>query len=285
MGKQPRKIQPTTMVDIVIPVYGNYEFVEKNLEFIRQSAGKLPYSVYITDDCSPNYKQEGIAFWEKIRKTYPEIKGLLVHKHNTGYGKSVNDAAKLGNSPYILIQNNDILLIGETLQYMVQCLEENKEVGITFPKLLFFPNSQQQHKPAGKIQHAGIVFDIRGNPYHIFLGWDADHPFVNTIKDYNACTGACYMVRRELWDKIGGYDVSYGKGYYEDIDFCLKVRLSSYKIRYLPMAVGYHYTNATSEKFGVEAFGGNESIQRNNFIFHRKWENKIPFDEFIYSAT
>lgn len=268
--------------DVAIPVYSNYEFIIKNLEFLRTSAGGLKYNVYITDDCSPDYKSVGEALWKQVRQDFPEVKSILVHRQNTGYGKSVNDAAHLGKAPFILILNSDILLLPESIKFMIDHMRGAQEVGITFPKLLFFPNSPQSHKPAGKIQHCGIVFDINGNPYHNMIGWEADHPFVNSVKDYNACTGACFIIRRKIWEKLNGYDLSYGKGYFEDVDLCLKVRLEKYLIRYLPMSVGYHFTNASTDKFGVEAFG--DIINRNNYIFKQKWEKRIPYDEFILNA-
>ena len=279
--KQQNQVKENSAaVDVVIPVYGNYEFLPKGLELLKDAFNGVSYKVWFVDDSSPEYLTTGKEIWKELKLKYPEIGSVLVHNQNTGYPKSVNDGAALGKAPYLLILNSDVMLSKMSAFFMYTHMESNQEVGIAFPKLLFFPNSNDARRPASKIQHAGVVFDIEAMPYHIFVGWNPDHPFVNSIKDFNACTGAAFMIRRDLWRKLGGYDLAYGRGTYEDMDLSLRVRMTGNKVRYLPMSVGFHFTNASLTKYGVGF-----PINQNRQIFLQKFGDKIPYDEIVFSST
>lgn len=280
MSKKKYTKEPEVLVDVVIPVYGNYEFLPKGLELLKEAFSGVPYKVWYVDDYSPEYETVGKDFWRQFKLEHPEIGSVLVHRQNTGYPKSVNDGVAMGKAKYLLVLNSDVYFTTMAVKFMVSHMEQNEDVAIAFPKLLFFPNSSDQRRPAAKIQHAGVVFDIDAMPYHIFIGWEPNHPFVNTIKDYNACTGAAFMTRRDLWRKIGGYDLIYGRGTYEDMDLCMRVRLLGGKIRYLPMSVGFHFTNASFEKYQVGF-----PVNQNRDIFLQKFKDHIPYDEFIFSST
>ena len=81
-------------------------------------------------------------------------------------------------------------------------------------------------------------------------------------------TGACFSIRRDLFNKLGGWDRVYGKGTYEDSDLCMKVRQSGSRVFLDAEAQGYHYVGATAEK-RQEPF----PLQQNKQIFMSRWQN------------
>jgi len=101
---------------------------------------------------------------------------------------------------------------------------------IIIPEDLGDLESNPNVRPKGKVQHVGISMNIRAEAHHIFLGWDADHPKVNAMRDVDLVTGAAMMIRRSVWNKVGGFLEAYGIGQYEDIDFCLSARSLGYGI-------------------------------------------------------
>lgn len=265
-------------VDVVIPVYGNFEAVKANISALNENTENVKFQIFLVDDASPDYHPNGNAFYE-YAKTMPNVAKVIRHVKNTGFPQTVNDGAAAGNSKYILVLNSDVILQKNALDILVTQLDNNSDIGITFPKLIFFPNSADPARPGGKVQHAGIVFDIQGRPYHIYNGWNPEHPMVNVVRDMNAATGACLLIRRSLWNEIGGFDTVYSPGTFEDIQFCLQVRQLRYRIRYLPQSLGFHFTGMSAEK------SGGFPLNRNGNIFRARFGDNIPYDEFLYAGV
>ncbi|MBU1660119.1 MAG: glycosyltransferase, partial [Chloroflexi bacterium] len=113
------------------------------------------------------------------------------------------------------------------------------EVGVVGAKLL---------RPNGKIQHAGMIVGLMGHASHIFEDCD-DHVYthfgsVDWYRDYQAVTGACMAVRRNIFEELQGFDETYIVGY-GDIDFCLRSIDAGYRVVYTPFAVLLHYEGGT----------------------------------------
>jgi len=132
---------------------------------------------------------------------------------------------------------------------------------------------------AGKVQHAGVARNDEGVPYHPFLGWDADVPDVNTEREVNAVTGACYLVRRKVWDELGGWDPIFERGVYEDVDFCWQSRKHGYLVQYRPQACLYHYSSASEGVDGKHLLYDkrNENLAR----LMSKWQ-PLKSDEILF---
>lgn len=128
-------------------------------------------------------------------------------------------------------------------------------------------------------QHIGIVYNILLQPYHLCSGWEGNHPITEQVRDVNAVTGACFLIRRNIWQQLKGFALDYGKGTFEDLDLCTRVRMMGYGIRVLPQAVGYHQANLS-----VMAAGEGYPMDRNARIFAAKFETIIPYDDWLHSG-
>lgn len=264
-------------IDVVIPVYSNFEVVEQTIKHLNANSPGIKFGIYLVDDCSPDFNPKGRDFYERA-KDFPNVIKVIRHMKNMGFPATVNDGVKEGNSKYILILNSDVYLMAGALEVLKIQLDANSDIAITAPVLSFFPDSPDPARPAGKVQHAGIVFDINGQPYHIFNGWSREHPFINVVRDVNAVTGACMLVRRSLFEEVGGFDPLYEKGTFEDVDLCLRFRMLGYKIRVLPQANGYHAT-------GISAMKANGfPLARNSNLFRARFGDSIPYDDFIFAG-
>jgi GT2 family glycosyltransferase len=113
------------------------------------------------------------------------------------------------------------------------------EVGIVGPKLLY---------EDGSIQHAGVVTGIGGTAGHAFKHLPADHAgyfgIAQVVRNCSAVTGACLMVRRDVFEAVGGFDEQYEVAY-SDVDFCLAVLDRGLRVLYTPHAVLGHHECAT----------------------------------------
>lgn len=273
------KNDKATDVDICIPVYGNYKMLMDTLSQLPMACQKYKYKIYIVDDCSPDYEQNGKAIYDIIEKSIPGIEKIVKNKVNSGFPKTANSAVTLGGARNLVILSTDVFMFDGAIDRLVDEIEQHKDVGIVAPKLLFPNKPNTPDRPAGKVQHAGLVFGVDGRPYHLFSGWDSDHPFVNTVKDLNAVTGAILVMRRDVFIKAGGFDIDFGRGTFEDIVLCFKVKIMGLKVRYLPDAVGYHYVGASAMMYNAAY-----PMDRNYNIFKAKYGELVPLDDFLYAG-
>jgi len=161
----------------------------------------------------------------------------------------------------LVFLNNDTVPHRGWLEALVNSIEENPGVGAAGSLLLF---------PDNRVQHAGVVFDFSCTPYHIYADCDSQIECVNTSREINAVTGACLLVRREAFDKVGGFDESY-LNCLEDIDLCMKLRHNKYKIIYCPGSKVTHFESRS------ETRRENEQAAKNLFL--ERWEKEIKQDD------
>lgn len=152
-----------------------------------------------------------------------------------------NVAARETIGEHLLFLNDDTEVINaEWLTAMVE-QAERAEVGAVGAKLLY---------PDGRIQHAGIILGAGGAASHAHRGVDGfsgagylNYP--NVIRNYNAVTAACLMMRRAVFFGTGGFDENRFAVSYNDVDLCLRLRRAGYLIVYTPYAQLYHHESAT----------------------------------------
>jgi GT2 family glycosyltransferase len=141
-----------------------------------------------------------------------------------------NYAVAHTDSPWLLFLNANVEAIGpDWLTIMAEYLERS-ETGAVGPRLV---------NPDGTIEHAGLVLGVNGIAQSAFRGFPAEHPGVNRqlqmTRNYSAVSGACLMVRRDVFQQIGGFDEQLA-GVLADVDLCLKMRRAGYLIVYTPLA-------------------------------------------------
>lgn len=263
-------------VSVIIPVYGHLDALDNDIKAAKSAADNLNLEFILVDDVSPDLKPE---IYRELQAKHPEIKHIKYRKKNGGYGAAVNDGAKLALAPTLLVHSTDVVLQPSAIKIMHEQLTNNDDIGVTFPMLLFFPNSKDMGRPAGKIQAAGVCFDFDQNPLHIFVGWEPTHPFANRVKDFNAFTGAVFLIKTQLFRQIGGFDEGYGRGTWEDMALSMEVRMRNFKCRYLPQAKGFHYVGASAERYNVPF-----PVNENSLRFKQKYGKIIPYDYFLYAG-
>lgn len=234
------------------------------------ACGAVIYHIYIVDNASEIEPRD-----ECYKALDLQHHTVAVFTQNAGFPMACNYGVKLGKSPFVLLLNSDCYMKPGSLQKMVEVISHDKDIGVVGAKLVF-PELDYYDKarPAGKIQHAGLSYDIQGVPQHIFVGWDANHPKANIPCIVPAVTGACLMTRREIWDQVGGFYEGYGLGTYEDIDFCTAVRSIPKKVWYEPTVVGEHMAGGTAINEKI-----NFPLTRNKFIFMGRWASYIYWSD------
>ena len=241
------------LVSIIIPLYNKVEFTKKCIENLSCNTVYKPYEVIIINNASSDGTAE---FLESIKG---DVK-IVTNDTNLGFSRSNNQGAKEARGKYLLFLNNDTIPQPGWLENMVKIMRERPDVAVVGSKLIY---------PNNTIQHAGVVFDVSEfalHIAHIYKGIDRDHKAVNHIREMNAVTAACMLVKKDFFLSIGMFDEGFMNGY-EDVDLCLRVRALGHKIIYTPESELYHYEETTE---GRHSYG-----ERNHRHFLSKWQGKI----------
>jgi O-antigen biosynthesis protein len=267
---------PTALVDIVLPIYGRFDLLAQCLDAIPEAAGDLPYNIVLVDNNTPE-KEVADNFYKSISESIQNV-FIIRNKENMGFPYACNQGAKRKFSPLLYFLNSDVILKKDAIVNLVKAMDDPK-IGIVGTKLVF-PDSATGLKqdtairPAGKVQHVGLCTNIRGDFYHVFIGWSPDHPKVMKVWEVYAVTGAALMTRRKLFDQVGGFYLGYGLGTYEDLDYCLAVRELGYNVIISQEAVGTHHTGATAEYYKMPY-----PMDQNRLIFMSRWAKSLNYTE------
>ena len=143
---------------------------------------------------------------------------------------------------------------------MIDLADKDPKAGVVGSKLLY---------PDGKIQHIGIAFSGNLVPRHIYRGFPPNISPAGISREYQAVTGACLLLRKELFFQIGGMDEIY-KNSYEDLDLCMKVRSLGLRVLYCPDSLVYHFE-------GMSA-GRHVQDYRNAAFFKARWDGHVELD-------
>jgi GT2 family glycosyltransferase len=146
-----------------------------------------------------------------------------------------------------------------------------QEVGAVGAKLIY---------PNNTIQHAGVIIGLNGIANHAFCFNPADdHGYfgqANVIKNCSAVTGACLMIRKELYRELGGLDENNLKVAFNDIDLCLRLGEKGYSIVYTPYAKLYHHESLSR--------GREVSLQEIDYM-QKKYSNIINGGDPFYNPN
>lgn len=224
------------LVSVIIANKDHREDLMRCAESLEQESEYKNLEILIVENNSVS--EEIFAYYDQVQRQYDNVR-VLRYEKEFNYADIQNYAAVRAKGDYLLLLNNDTWLerpesIREMLGY---CMRD--EVGIVGAKLLY---------PDDTIQHAGVIVGLGGVADHAFTGMDKDEPGyccrALCAQEYSAVTAACLMVKKSVYNAVGGMDVEL-KVAFNDVDFCLRVKEAGHKIIYNPFAVWYHDESKT----------------------------------------
>ena len=237
------QVQGNPKVSIVIPNKDEKETLKKCLESIWQKTTYSNYEIILVENNSTT---------REIRDYYQELDGkngvrVVYWDKEFNYSAINNFGISYAKGEYILCLNNDITVISP--EWMEELLAncQRPEVGIVGARLYY---------PDNTIQHAGIVLGMGGCAGSLFVGLARSRGgYLHKAalqQDLSAVTAACFMVKKETFEKVGGFEEKLAVAF-NDVDFCLKVRHAGYLVVYDPYAELYHHESKTRGYENTEA--------------------------------
>ncbi len=250
----PWSINPK--VSIIIPVYNEFHYTYCCLKSILKNSGDDSYEVIIADDCSTDLTKE-------IKKIVENI-SVVTTKENVRFLLNCNNAAKHAKGKYILFLNNDTQVQDNWLSPLIELIESDDKIGMVGSKLIY---------PDGMLQEAGGILWKDGSAWNYGNRKNPSDPEYNYVKEADYISGAAIMIRRKLWNKIGGFDKDFAPAYYEDTDLAFEVRKHGYKVMYQPLSMVVHFEGVSN---GTDIENGQKQYQQVNCQkFYDKWKNVL----------
>jgi GT2 family glycosyltransferase len=223
-------------VSIIIPLYNRIDLVEQQLaEFTQDPEIREADLIYVLD--SPEQEDELIDLVGRLFPIYEVPLRVAVLQRNVGFANANNAGASIARSPLLLLMNSDVLPDRPGwLSNMASFYESTPRMGALGPKLLY---------EDGSIQHAGMHFhqpigSSLWQDAHYFRGLHRAFPGANVARPVPLISGACLMIARELYEKLGGLQARYVQGDYEDSDLCMRLNELGLETWYLPEAELFH---------------------------------------------
>ena len=236
-----RNIEGEPLVSIIIPFKDKVDILKPCLDSIITKSTWKNYEILLVNNRSEllettEYLQElAVRIKADESQKLPRMQ-ILNYDRPFNFSAINNFAARQASGQYLILLNNDTEVITPD---WIECMLEHAQrpdVGAVGVKLLY---------PENKVQHAGVLIGIGGIANHAFLKQEAfENGYfgqINVIKNYSAVTGACMMVSKNIYQKMGGLDEENLGVAFNDVDFCLRLRGKGYLIVYTPYAQLYHY--------------------------------------------
>jgi GT2 family glycosyltransferase len=234
---------------IIIPSYNGKEMLIGCVQSIREYTN-LPYEIIVVDNGS-NDGTVDFCLKEKIR--------FISIPDNRGFPIACNLGMKISTGDTLLLLNNDIVVSHNWLSNQLACLYSSDEIGIVGPYTNYASGKQMLQPTYDPINIQ--QFHEKALQYN--------KPNSQMWQPLERIVGLCFLIKRQLFAKIGYLDEQFSPGHYEDDDYCYRARKAGYKLMIAGDVMIHHYGSASFHQQDPEKLQG--LINRNHKNFISKW--------------
>lgn len=268
------EIDGNPLISVIIPNKDHTDDLDICLKSLYEKSSYKNFEVIIVENNST--EKETFEYYEAIAQKHGNVK-IVKWEGNFNYSAINNFGVNYAKGEFILLLNNDVEIInGSCLEEMLM-FAQRKDVGAVGAKLYYSDDT---------VQHAGVILGLGGTAGHAHKHFGRSHPGymarASIAQNLSACTAACLMMRRDVFDEVGGLDESFEVAF-NDVDLCMKIRKKGYLVVFTPYAELYHYesksrgNDSTPEK--LERFRG--EINR----FKEKWKKQLDDGDPYYNPN
>lgn len=192
--------------------------------------------IYIADNASTD---TSVAF---VKERYPQVQ-IIQNQSNGGYAKGYNDALHHIDADIYCLLNSDVEVTANWLNPIITEFKEHPKTAVIQPKILDYKRKNYFEYAGG----AGGYIDKFGYPFcrgRIFTTLEADKGQYNDTKEIFWASGACFFIRKPVFEEAGKLDEDFF-AHQEEIDLCWRIKNLGYSIKYVGMSTVYHLGGAT----------------------------------------
>lgn len=248
-------VNPRT--SIIIPVFNKAEFTFQCLQSLVPEIGFSENEVIVVDNASTDRTAAVLQHFESVVS-------VIRNEENRGFVDACNQGAAAARGKYLLFLNNDTQVLSGWLARLVETIEAKPEHGAVGSLFLY---------PDGSIQEAGAIVWQNGEAHHYGWGGSADDRRFTFAREVDYCSAASLLIKRDIFERLGGFDRRFAPAYYEDIDLCFGVRSLGYKVIFQPASQVVHFEGATAGSDTTKGFKQYQVTNREKFV--EKWHDTL----------
>jgi glycosyltransferase involved in cell wall biosynthesis len=267
-----RKVpEPAPLVSLIVPTKNAAHLLRPCLDGLLHRTDYANFEIIVIDHESD--EQETIALLQEAARD-PRVR-VMPYQGEFNYSDMNNKAVALARGELIGLVNNDIDVIAPDWLTEMVSLAIRPENGAVGAKLLY---------PDGRVQHAGVIVGLGGGAGHIFATAQGNEPgyfgCLQLTSNFTAVTGACLVVRKSLFQEVGGLNAVDLKVAFNDVDLCLKIAARGYLNVWTPHALLYHH-ESPSRGLDHEDPVKNARSQREVAYVRSQWGQVLDNDPFF----
>lgn len=223
-------------ISIVILNWNGAEYLQQFLPKLIEHTQIPDVEIVVADNASSDGSLQVLAV------DFPMVKVIALEK-NFGFAEGYNKALSQLEAEYFLLLNSDVEVSENWLQPLLDCMRENPKVAVCQPKIRSF-HAREYFEYAGA---SGGFIDTFGYPFcrgRVLKNLEKDTGQYDDVANIFWATGACFLVRAEVFREVSGFDSDFF-AHFEEIDFCWRLRSRNYEIACVPQSVVYHVGGGT----------------------------------------
>ncbi|MCU7525886.1 MAG: glycosyltransferase [Ignavibacteria bacterium] len=239
------------MIDlsVIIVNFNVKEFLQNLLGSIQKSTGNISTEVIVIDNAS----DDGSV--EILREKFPWVK-LIASEKNLGFGRANNLGLEISQGKYILLINPDTIVQEDTFQKLISFFEKTPDAGLAGCKVLNSDGTLQLACRRGfpgpwtsftKVTGLSKLFPKS----RLFARYNMTYLSENETYEVDAISGAFMMLKREVYEKVGGFDCQFFM-YGEDLDLCYRIQKAGYKVYYVHDTQIIHYKGESTKRSSLD---------------------------------
>ncbi|MBC7339106.1 MAG: glycosyltransferase [Firmicutes bacterium] len=239
------------LTSIVIPCWNEVELTRQCVDSVFRNTTE-PFELIVVDNGSTDETPE---YLQALAGRYPNVR-VIRNEVNTGFAYACNQGIDAAGGSQIVVMNNDVVVPPGWLSPMLRALRA-PGVGIVGPRTNQVSGSQQVPVP-----YAGDLAAMEA--------YASKRAHENKFKGFFSprAVAFCMLIKREVVDRVGGFDFSFGMGNFEDDDFCIRAQLAGFRIWIADDAFVYHLGSRT---FLAQSIDYAALMRKNLEIFRAKW--------------
>lgn len=224
------------LVSIIIPTRNAKSLVQQCIDSIVEKTTYKQYEILLVDNGSD--EQASLDYFAELNAR--DNIQVIRDDGNFNFSRLNNVAAKAAKGELLCLMNNDIEIISPDWLGEMVSQAMRPEIGAVGAKLLY---------PNDTVQHAGVILGLGGIAGHAHLGIHRNDPGyfgrASLVQNFMAVTAACLVIRKEIYEQVGGLNEKDFAVAFNDIDFCIRVHQAGYHNLWTPFAELYHHESAT----------------------------------------
>lgn len=257
------------LVSIIIPTKNQFKLLKQCINSLLSKTTYPLFELLIIDNQSD--EPESLAYLEQLSSQ--ENIRILHYPYPFNYSAINNFAIKQAKGTLIALLNNDIEIISADWLSEMATHALRPDIGCVGAKLYY---------PDGTIQHGGVILGIKGTASHAHKYFPKEHAGydhrLSVVHNVSAVTAACLVMRKQLFEEVGGFDEVNLKVAYNDVDLCLNVMALGYRNLWTPHAELIHYESKSRGK--KRSWWQRRKLRKEASFLQKKWGKLLLNDPY-----